>query len=135
MLHSFWATPYSTTDQERHQGVYLRCGGGGGAKWQNVSLSTAELSGGRGFRHLFFRPNFLWQNYYHYGVGVLSLSPCVTELTSQKQTNKQTQRRPKPWQRRREASQRIILRARLDKFMVLLSSQDSDAVLRDTPSC
>ena len=76
---------------------------GGGAKWQNVSLSTApalknSLSGGGGgggggvrVGDSFPTEKSLCQNYYHNGVGVLSSSPYVTELTSRKTTtNKQT---------------------------------------------
>ena len=42
-------------------------GGGGGGLW---------------LRHILSDRNLLWQNYYHNGVGVLSSSPYVTELTS-----------------------------------------------------
>ena len=42
----------------------------------------------------FFDRNLLWQNYYHNGVGVLSSSPYVTELTSKKK--KRGEKRSKP---------------------------------------
>ena len=72
-------------NQGRCQGV---CLGGGGAKWQNISLSSAPAlkkslseggggggGGGESDTFVFLRPKFLWQNYYHNGVGVLSSSP------------------------------------------------------------
>ena len=51
-------------------------GGGGGVGLGEGGLRTPT--------HFFFFPNgkFLWQNYYHNGVGVLVSSPYVTELTS-----------------------------------------------------
>ena len=66
-------------------GCLLR--GGGGAKWSNISLSTGpalKKALSRGGGNSFISDRKMWQNYNHNGVGVLSSSPYVTELTSKK---------------------------------------------------
>ena len=68
MLGQAWVPLQSASDPAPPPG-----GGGGWAKWQNASLRL---------RHIFFRPKFFC------GVGVISSSPYVTELTIKKKEKK-----------------------------------------------